>query len=137
MRRAALSRAIGVVLLAGNVWLLDGEPSSTYAADNDLFQVTGTVQHQDLRRVDQAIVHVRDQEGNLVAQSVTNPAGEFRLLVPESGTYSISAVQDTYRSEYVVIKIGAVPPPPVSLTLAITREIALEIVSPPRARPIS
>ena len=130
MRRAALSRAIGVALLAGNVWLLDGEPSSTYAADNDLFQVTGTVQHQDLRRVDQAIVHVRDQEGNLVAQSVTNPAGEFRLLVPESGTYSISAVQDTYRSEYVVIKIGAVPPPPVSLTLAITREIALEIVSP-------
>ena len=130
MRRAALSWAIGVVLLAGNVWLLDGGPSSTYAADNDLFQVTGTVQHQDLRRVDQAIVHVRDQEGNLVAQSVTDPAGEFRLLVPESGTYSISAVQDTYRSEYVVIRIGAVPPPPVSLTLAITREIALEIVSP-------
>src|SRR4029079_6958890 len=51
-------------------------------------------------------------------------------LVPESDTYSISAVQDTYRSEYVVVKIGAVPPPPVSLTLAITRAIALEIVSP-------
>ena len=130
MRQATLSWALGVVLLAGNSWLLDGGPSSTYAADDEVFRVAGTVQHQDLRRVDQAIVHVRDQEGNLVAQGVTNPAGEFRILVPESGTYSISAVQDTYRSEYVVVKIGAVPPPAVSLTLSITREISLEIVSP-------
>src|SRR5262245_17207659 len=120
MQRAVLSWAIRVVLLAGSAWLLGGGPSSTYAADNDLFQVAGTRQHQDLRRVDQAAVNVRDQEGNLVAQGVTNSAGEFLILVPEPGTYSISAVQDTYRSEYVVIKIGAVPPPPVSLTLAIT-----------------
>src|SRR4029079_7252977 len=109
MRQATLSWALGVVLLAGNSWLLDGGPSSTYAADDEVFRVAGTVQHQDLRRGDQAILHVRGQEGNLVAQGVTNPAGEFRILVPESGTYSISAVQDTYRSEYVVVKIGAVP----------------------------
>ena len=65
------------------------------------------VQNQDLRRVDQAIVQVRDQEGNLVAQAVTNQAGEFAVTVPKSGTYSISAVRDTLRSEYVVVKIGA------------------------------
>src|SRR6476646_10452684 len=97
MRQATLSWAIGVVLLAGNIWLLDGGPSSTYAADDEVFRVAGSDKHQDLRRVDQAIVHVREQGGNLVGEGVTNPAGEFRILVPESGTYSISAVQDTYR----------------------------------------
>ena len=108
-----------------------GAVSFTYAADSDLTHtIIGTVQNQDLRRVDQAIVQVRDQEGTMVAQGVTNQAGEFCIMVPESGTYSISAVQDTFRSEYVVVKIGAMPLPPVSLTLAVTREIALEIVSP-------
>lgn len=92
--------------------------------------ITGAVQHQDHRRVDQAIVQVRDQDGAVVARGVTNQAGEFSLAVPRGGTYSISAVQDTYRSEYVVVTIGTDPPVPVSLTLAITQEIALEIVSP-------
>ena len=66
----------------------------------------------------------------MVAQGVTNQAGEFRIVIPEAGTYSVSAVQDTYRSEYVVVKVGGVPPPPVSLTLAVRKEIALEIVTP-------
>ncbi|HXH86115.1 MAG TPA: TonB-dependent receptor, partial [Nitrospira sp.] len=79
--------------------------------------------------MDQAIVLVRDQEGNIVTQGVTNQAGEFSLTVPNEGTYSISASQDTYKSEYVVVRIGTVQPAPVSLTLAVTREIALEIVS--------
>ena len=92
--------------------------------------ITGTVQSQDLRRADQAIVQVRDQEGNVVTQGVTNQAGEFALEVPKEGTYSVSAVQDTYKSEYVVVKIGAEPPAPVTLTLAVTQEIALEIISP-------
>ena len=62
--------------------------------------ITGSVQNQDLRRVDQVIVLVRDQEGNIVAQGVTNQAGEFTITVPQDGTYSVSAVQDTYQSEY-------------------------------------
>src|SRR5262245_31426589 len=128
MRRTGLSYSFGILLLTGRLWVPDG--GLAYAADGDPFHtIVGTVQNQDLRRVDQATVQVRDQEGNMVAQGVTNQAGEFNILVPEAGTYSISAVQDIFRSEYVVIKIGVVPPPPVSLTLAVTREIALEIVS--------
>lgn len=91
--------------------------------------ITGTVQNQDLRRVDQAIVQVRDQEGNVVTQGVTNQAGEFAVTIPQSGTYSVSAVQDTYRSEYIVVTVGAEPTEPVTLTLSVTQEIALEIVS--------
>ena len=72
--------------------------------------IVGIVQNQDLRRVDQAIVQVRDQEGNLIAQAVTNQAGEFRIVVPEAGTYSVSAIQETYKSEYVVVTIDLEPP---------------------------
>ena len=92
--------------------------------------ITGSVQNQDLRRVDQAIVQVRDQEGTVVAQGVTNQAGEFSVIVSQEGTYSVSAIQETYRSEYVVVKIGTEPSAPVTLTLALTQDIALEIRSP-------
>ena len=85
------------------------------AAEPDL--ITGSVQSQDLRRVDQVIVLVRDQEGNIVAQGVTNQAGDFTITAPQEGTYSVSAVQDTYKSEFVVVKIGTEPPAPVALTL--------------------
>src|SRR6266513_2005363 len=71
------------------------------AAESNL--ITGLVQNQDLRRVDQAIVQVRDQEGTVVTQGVTNQAGEFSVLVPPEGTYSVSAIHETYRSEYVVV----------------------------------
>ncbi len=98
------------------------------AADPNV--ITGLVQNQDLRRVDQAIVQVRDQEGNVVTQGVTNQAGEFTVTVPEEGTYSISAVQDTYKSEFVVVQIGMEQAASVTLTLAVTKDIALEIVSP-------
>ena len=92
--------------------------------------ITGSVQNQDLRRVDQAIVQVRDQEGTVVVQGVTNQAGEFSVLVPQEGAFSVSAIHETYRSEYVVVKIGTEPPAPVTLTLALTQDIALEIRSP-------
>ena len=108
MRRAALSYLFGVLLLTGSLWFSNGGLPFAYAADVDpSHTIVGTVQNQDLRRVDQATVQVRDQEGNLVTQGVTNQAGEFYIIVPEDGTYSISAVQDTFRSEYVVVKIGA------------------------------
>ena len=53
--------------------------------------ITGLIQGQDLRRVDQALVKVRDQEGNVVTQGVTNQAGEFSVSVPQEGPYSVSA----------------------------------------------
>ncbi|HKQ35069.1 MAG TPA: TonB-dependent receptor, partial [Nitrospiraceae bacterium] len=92
--------------------------------------ITGSVQNQDLRRVDQAIVQVRDQEGTVVVEGVTNQAGEFSVLVPQEGAFSVSAIHETYRSEYVVVKIGTELPAPVTLTLALTQDIALEIRSP-------
>ncbi len=102
------------------------EPKSSLEART----ITGSVQNQDLRRVDQAIVQVRDQEGTVVTSGVTNQAGEFSITVPQEGTYSLSAVQETFKSEYVIVKIGTEKPAPVILTLALTQEIALEIVSP-------
>jgi hypothetical protein len=92
--------------------------------------IAGLVQGQDLRRVAQVVVEVKDQEGTLVATGVTNDAGEFRISVPAEGTYSVSAVQDPYRSEYIVLKIDTETPSPIILTLSKTREIALEVRSP-------
>ena len=131
MHRAVDMRLPDLWLVAGVLWLTWGSPSIVHAVESDeLHLIKGTVQSQDLRRVDQAIVQVRDQEGNIVIQGTTNQAGEFFLSVPQEGTYSISAVQDTYKSEFVVVKVGTEPLKPVSLTLAVTKEIALEIVSP-------
>lgn len=110
-------------------WLL-AVADCANAADDAELMITGSVQNQDLRRVGQAIVQVKDQEGNVVSSSVTNEAGEFVLTVPEMGTYSVSAVQETYRSEYIVIRVGAERLSPVRLTLSQTQEIALEVVSP-------
>ena len=92
--------------------------------------VTGLVQNQDLRRVPQATVELKDQDGTIVATGVTNDAGEFAILVPTDGTYSVSAVRETYRSEYVVLLLGSEPSKPVTLTLSLTKEIALEVVAP-------
>ena len=131
MRLGASCYCCRVALMTGVAYLIASQTLLSTVAAKDAGQIiVGTVQNQDLRRVDQATVQVRDQEGNMVAQTGTNQVGEFRVVVPEFGTYSISAVRDTDRSEYVVVKIGAEPPAPVSLTLTSTKEIALEIVSP-------
>jgi TonB dependent receptor len=92
--------------------------------------IVGLVQNQDLRRIGQVVIEVKNQEGTLVTTGVSNDAGEFRILVPAEGTYSVSAVQDTYRSEYIVLNIGSEAPNPIALTLSKTREIALEVRSP-------
>jgi outer membrane receptor protein involved in Fe transport len=91
--------------------------------------ITGSVQNQDLRRVGQVVVEVKDQEGTVVAAGVSNDVGEFSIPIPADGTYSVSAVRDIYRSEYIVLKIGAEAPPPIALTLSSTKEIALEVRS--------
>jgi outer membrane receptor protein involved in Fe transport len=118
---------LGCVLLG--LSLCWGGLSSVDAA-NPLNTVTGLVQNQDLRRVPQATVEIKDQDGTIVATGVTNDAGEFAIPLPERGTYSVSAVRETYRSEYVVLVFGEEPPEPVTLTLSLTKEIALEVVSP-------
>jgi hypothetical protein len=122
---------IGLIsILVVVISCVSGAGDAVFAADNETRTITGLVQNQDLRRVDQAIVQVRDQEGNVVTQGVTNQAGEFTVTVPEEGTYSVNAVQETYKSEFVVVKIGMERAAPVTLTLSVTQDIALEIVSP-------
>src|SRR2546422_11588798 len=89
------------------------------AADPTL--ITGSVQNQDLRRGGQVVVEVKNQEGTLVTTGVSNDAGEVRIPVPADGTYSVSALQDTYRIEYIVLKIGTEASNPITLTLSNTR----------------
>jgi outer membrane receptor protein involved in Fe transport len=126
-------------LLIGTMMCLDVRLAATasYAQEpGPLGQVvTGLVQYQDLRRVGQALsdratVQVRDQEGTLVSEAVTDDAGEFSLTLPDEGTYSVSAVQGSLRSEYVVLKGGATQTAPLTLTLAPVSELAIEVVSP-------
>ena len=104
--------------------------SFVYAADSDPVTITGTVQNQDLRRVPQVVVEVKDEEGGLVSSGISDDAGEFAIVVPLQGMYSVSAVQETFRSEYVVLKVENNAPKPVTLTLSQTKDIALEVVSP-------
>ena len=69
MQRVALSCSLSVLLVGGSVDFPKAGPSFAHAADKDASRaIAGTVQHQNLRRVDQATVHVRDQEGNMVAK---------------------------------------------------------------------
>ena len=117
---------VGILLLSGHEDTYAQEPQPGMGAH----VIAGSVQNQDLRRVAQALVEVKDEEGRTVTQGVTNDAGEFSVTVPVEGLYSVSAVQETYRSEYVIVKIGTEPPAPIKLTLAQTKEIALEIRSP-------
>lgn len=128
MRRAWCH--IGASLILGILVGYGGGLSTAHAAEDAANTVRGMVQNQDLRRVGQVLVEVKDQEGSVVSTAVSNDAGEFAVAVPAPGTYSVSAVQDTFRSEYVVLMIGRDAPRPVTLTLSQSREIALEVVSP-------
>lgn len=125
-----LSHGLTWLGIAVVCWLAGGVEGVLARDEVGARTIVGSVQNQDLRRVGQALVQVRDQEGKIVVHTVTNDAGEFAVTVPTDGTYSVSAVLETYRSEYVIVKIGAVPQPPVKLTLALTQEIALEVRSP-------
>jgi hypothetical protein len=111
-------------------WLAWGGEVLAAEGDGGARTITGSVQNQDLRRVGQALVEVRDKDGKIVAHKVTNDAGEFSVAVPAEGTYSVSAVLETYRSEYVIVKIGTEPSAPIKLTLSVTREIAIDVRSP-------
>ncbi|MYG41437.1 MAG: TonB-dependent receptor, partial [Nitrospira sp. SB0677_bin_15] len=117
------------VLLGVALVLLWGVPQSVYAAPASQ-TITGYVQNADLRRTAQATVELRDKEGTLVTSATTTDAGAFILITPREGVFSIHAVQDTYKSEHVVIEISQEAPAPVVLTLTETKDVALEIVAP-------
>ena len=121
-RRAWLILGVALALL----W---GVPQSGAAVPANQ-TITGYVQNADLRRVAQATVELRDQEGTLVTSGATTDTGEFVLVVPHDGVFSVQAVQDTYRSEHVVLEVGQEAPVPVVLTMTETQDIALEIVAP-------
>ncbi len=109
---------------------LGGALSVVQAGDDErALSIKGVVQSQDLRRVPQAVIEVKSQYGEIVSSGISNDAGEFKISVPERGTYSVSAVQETYRSEYIVLTLSEEPPKPVTLTLSATKEVALEVVS--------
>lgn len=91
--------------------------------------IRGVVQYQDLRRAGQALVQVKNQEGGVVADAVTNDAGEFSVMIPLEGTYSVSAADGVLRSEYVIVKGETELRAPVVLTLAQAGEVAIEVVS--------
>ena len=70
---------IGLIsILVVVISCVSGAGDAVFAADNETRTITGLVQNQDFRWVDQAIVQVRDQEGNVVTQGVTNQAGIHR-----------------------------------------------------------
>ena len=126
--RIARQLCIGTVLGASLCGSLPVHAQEAAVAKR--YTILGTVQNQDLRRVPQASIEIKDQEGTVVDTAVANEAGEFSVDLEAEGTYSVSAVQDTYRSEYAIIKVGAEPAAPVTLTLSNTNEISLEVVSP-------
>lgn len=99
-------------------------------ADSNAHHIAGYVQNEDLRRVAQATVELRDQEGVLLMSKSTDDAGEFIFITPETGVFSIRAIQETYRSEYEIIEVGKETLSPVVLTMTVTQEIALEVVAP-------
>ncbi len=125
--KGALNATFVTIVMA----VVGGMCSVLQAADSEQTQtIKGVVQQQDLRRVPQAVIEVKNQAGDMVSSGVSNDAGEFKVAVPEGGTYSVSAVQETYRSEYVVFTLGEEPVTPVILTLSKTNEVSLEVVSP-------
>ncbi|MCS6317567.1 MAG: TonB-dependent receptor [Nitrospira sp.] len=126
--RALCHLCLGLILSVFAFEVVSGYAQEPAA--RPLQTIVGMVQHQDLRRVGQATVEVKAQEGNLVGTAVANEAGEFAVDIPAAGTYSVSAVQETYRSEYAIVKAGAASLAPIVLTLSQTKEIALEVVSP-------
>jgi outer membrane receptor protein involved in Fe transport len=112
------------ISVEGVVWAQIEETPTT-----GMHAASGIVQYQDLRRVGQAIVQVKDQEGTVMSETMSTDAGEFSLAIPDEGTYSISAVQGNLRSEYLVVRGNAMPASPVSLTLAAATELAIEVVA--------
>lgn len=121
----ALGMAIPLVFCG-----LEGEAAISGKASERVWIVTGVVQGEDLRRIGQAQVELRDQEGQLLDTQVSNSSGEFIVAPPRPGIYSVRAVQSILSSESVIIKIDVEPFTEITLTLANRQEITLEVVAP-------
>ncbi|MEX0829752.1 MAG: TonB-dependent receptor [Nitrospirales bacterium] len=115
-------------LLIGD-WLVFAEENTTKNMER-VWIISGVVQYEDLRHVSQATVQLRDQEGSLLETQVTNDGGEFIFGAPDSGIYSIRALQDSLSSESVIVNITTEPLTEVMLTLASRQELTLEVVAP-------
>ena len=111
--------ASGLVFFAIFGFLEDSQAGSS------AYQIAGYVQNEDLRRVAQATVELRDQEGALVMSKSTDEAGEFIFIAPVPGVFSIRSIQETYRSEYEIIEVGKEILSPVVLTMAVTQDLSL------------
>ncbi|MCA9464785.1 MAG: TonB-dependent receptor, partial [Nitrospira sp.] len=92
--------------------------------------VTGVVQYEDLRRVEQAKIELRDQEGQLVESQVSDANGAFILGIPQPGIYSVRGMHSTLASESVILTVDVEPLTEVTLTLAPRQELTLEVVAP-------
>ena len=90
----------------------------------------GHVQNIDLRRVAHATVELRDHEGLFITADSADEAGNFVLVVPGTGVFSVRAIQDTSHSEYVIVEIGKQVLSPVVLTMTSSHDIALEVKAP-------
>jgi len=117
------------VLGLGTVMSADPAQGMEKDGSNGVWVVTGVVQYEDLRRVPQTKVELRDQEGTLLDTQVTNEGGEFILAPPERGIYSIRATQSDLSSESIILKIGTAPITEIRLTLAARQELTLEVVA--------
>jgi len=125
-------KGCGLILwVLGLGTLLSADPAQGIEKDgnNGVWVVTGVVEYEDLRRVHQATVELRDQEGTLLDTQVTNEGGEFILAPPERGIYSIRATQSDLSSESIILKIGTAPITEIRLTLAARQELTLEVVA--------
>ena len=90
MRRAWCHLCVGLIvgILIGN----GGGLSPAHAAEDAAKTIRGSVQNQDLRRVGQVVVEVKDQEGTVVTTGVTNDAGEF-----SAGDFDSSAASSPHK----------------------------------------
>ncbi len=108
--------------------LLGGVPQSGPAAPAGQ-TIIGHVHSEDLRHVATVTVELRDQQGALVTSAVTNDRGGFTLHAPHDGEFSIQAVQDTRRSERLMITVGSEKIPLITLTMIEIPDVAQEITA--------
>lgn len=120
---------VGMVLLMV-WWSFRGNTEAHSQSTDRIWVVSGVVQDEDLHRVDQANVELRDQEGQLIESQISDNNGEFILGIPHPGIYSIRAFQSTLTSESVIMTVDVDPVTVVTLTLAQRQELTLEVVAP-------
>src|SRR5205807_7432958 len=60
---------------------------------SELKTITGFVQNEDLRRVPQARVEVKDQEGNKIVEAISDDTGKFSITVPNRSEEHTSELQ--------------------------------------------